>query len=80
MQRIYNAKDNVMQWAPCIVASRTGPSAGGGVVGSPTARNLQVFSVLSPVLKRNLISDLEAVEIDGRYEDKTLGYSVDIYM
>ena len=33
---------------------------------------------LSPVLRRDLFSNLEAVEIDGKYDSKTLDYRVDI--
>ena len=33
---------------------------------------------LSPVLRKDTISPLEAVEIDGKYSIRTLGYSLDI--
>ena len=78
MYGIHNAKDKDAQWTSFTIASRSDPSAGGGVVGSSTVKKLRVFSVLSPVLRRNIISALEAVEIDEEYENKTLGYSMNI--
>ena len=78
MYIIHDAKDKDIQWISSIVASRSNPSAGGGVIGLSTVKKFQVFSVLSPVLRKDIIFPLEAVEIDGKYSMKTLGYSMDI--
>ena len=70
MYIILDAKDKDMQWTSSIVASRNNPSAGGGVVGLSTAKKLLVIFVSSRVLRRNSISSLEAIVIDGNIETR----------